>query len=149
MPFFIKPPITMPFKFCALSRWNRGFSAMVIDIVLLDDYCHNLCPPIHGFLLYLYVPAGGLRMWYHFAVLHWSSDELDYHTSLQQRGFWCWLHPGYVRFRLETPFFAPALCWCAWTMEPSNESSSSSASRLKTRKILSRMPSSIHLRKRL
>lgn len=46
-------------------------------------------------------------------------------------------------------FFAPALCWWAWTIIASKESSSSSASRLSTRKMLSRIPSSIHLRKQL
>lgn len=51
---------------------------------------------------------------------------------------------GCGRSCLEAPFFALALCWCAWTMESSNDSSSSSSSRLRTRKILSRMPSSIY-----
>lgn len=52
-------------------------------------------------------------------------------------------------FVCRPPFFAPALCWWAWTIEASRNNSSSSASRQSTRKMLSRIPSSIHLRNRL
>ena len=57
--------------------------------------------------------------------------------------------PAVSDFIWRPPFFAPALCWWACTIDASSDNSSSSASRLSTRKILSRIPSSIHLRKRL
>ncbi len=59
------------------------------------------------------------------------------------------LYTVWPDFICRPPFLAPGLFWWAWTMVASRESSWGSASRLSTRKILSSMPSSIHLRKRL
>lgn len=129
-----------------------GLSVPLRAIYLVSQFL-TIISPVRKYLASFYVPylfqnrngAGDiipLALTYH--KVNWIAIGICYcmdlgtgSASVTADFIWC------------PPLFSPALCWCAWAMEPSKEISSSSASRLKTQKILSRMPSSIHLQRQL
>ena len=150
MALLIKPPVTMPLKFCPFPGRDGGLPSTAVYIVnqglaVIAPVSHHLAAFQALYLLQdrdcvsNIVP---LPFTYHQA----HRVAIGIHSSMDFRACPA-TAVAYPVF--EPPFFAPALCWCAFTMEPSKKISPNSASRLNTRKILSRTPSSIHLRKRL
>ena len=139
----------MPFKFSTLSGWNRRLTSTFIDIV---QQLVTVIPTVCQYIASLYV-----NMLQHrdgvIDIIALSFAEHDIQRiSIGIYGrmdFCAGTSPAVSNLIGRPPFFAPALCWCACTMEASRDNSWGAASRLKSRKILSRIPSSIHFRKRL
>lgn len=139
----------MPLKFCSFSGWDRRLPAMFIDVI---NQFTAVVPSIRQYMAVFYINVFKNRD----CIINIISLSLaeHYEDGIPIRIYYCMdfcagSSTAAADFTWRPPFFAPALCWCAWTMEASSDNSSNSASRLRIRKIWSRMPSSIHFLKRL
>mgnify|MGYP003179350996 CR=1 FL=1 len=138
MSFLIKPPVTVTLKPGSFSGGDGRFPTVVINII---NQLVAVISPISQDLAA--VQADWFQQWdCHIDIVPLSLAQpkinritvciyncMDFcagpATAMANQT--CW-----------PPFFAPALCWWAFTMEASRLSSCNSASRLRTRKILSR-----------
>ena len=150
MALFIEPPVALALEFCPFPGRDGGLPATTIYVVnqllaVITPVSHHLAA-FQAFYLLQDRDCVSNIVPLPFAYHQAHRVTIGIHSSMDFRAGPA-AAAAYLIFG--PPFFAPALCWCAFTMEPSKKSSPNSASRLNTRKILSRTPSSIHLRKRL
>lgn len=144
MALFIQPPVATALKFGSFFGRDSWIPAIFIDIinqilaVITMVRKHNA-----SFYIYILQYRDGEI---DFITLSFAKHQID-RIAISVCGrmdFGTGSSPTVPGPVWRPPFFALALYWWAWTIVAS---SYSSASRLSTRKILSRIPSSIHLRK--
>ena len=149
MPFFVFPSITAPLELCSFPGWNGWFCSMIVKIIdqlvaVISAVCKYTASLQRNML------QQGYRKINIIALSLADHNKKRISIGIYRCMDFCTGSSTTMsNFIGLPPFGAPALCGYAWTIEASIDNASNSASSFSTRKILSRIPSSIHFRKRL
>ena len=123
MALLIQPPVTMTLKFRSFFGWDGWFPALFINIInQLVAVITTVCKHTASFYIYMIQYRYGKI---DVIALPFAEHKI-YRTAISVYGcmdFGTGTSTAVPDFVWRPPFFAPALCWWAWTIVASSESS--------------------------